>query len=102
MKLQIDNLDGLGMRDYTAMIDAANTPRITRKLNQPSELRFSLLLGTDLVVPHRGSRVILGRTNGYDVFTGYVIADPEYEALGWGQQVRCIALILWLAVTMPC
>jgi len=86
MKLQIDNLDGLGMRDYTAMIDAANTPRITRKLNQPSELRFSLLLGTDLVVPHRGSRVILGRTNGYDVFTGYVIADPEYEALGWGQQ----------------
>ena len=86
MKLQIDNLDGLGLRDYTAVIDAAYTPRITRKLNQPSELRFSLVLGTDLVVPHRGSRVVLGRTNGHDVFTGYVIADPEYESLGWGQE----------------
>lgn len=86
MKLQIDNLDGLGPRDYTTVIDAANTPRVTRKLNQPSELQFSLLLGPDFVAPHRGSRVLLGRTNGQDVFTGYVISDPEYEALGWGMQ----------------
>lgn len=85
MKLQIDNLDGIGPRDYTAMIDAANTPRITRKLNAPSELRFSLLLGPDLVVPRRGARVLLGRTNGQDVFTGYITASPEYEFLGWGQ-----------------
>src|SRR6185312_12632790 len=56
-----------------------------RKLNKPSELRFSLLLGPDLVVPRRGSRVLLGRTNGQDVFTGYITADPEYEFLGWGQ-----------------
>ncbi|HET8826595.1 MAG TPA: hypothetical protein VFM77_15755, partial [Terriglobales bacterium] len=86
MKLQIDNLDGAGPRDYTLTIDAANTPRITRKLNQPSELRFSLLLGPDLVVPRRGARVMLGRTNGQDVFTGYITASPEYEFLGWGQQ----------------
>lgn len=86
MKLQIDNLDGLGLRDYTAMIDAANTPRVVRKLNQPAELQFSLLLGPDLVAPRRGSRVLLGRTNGQDVFTGYVMAEPEYEALGWGMQ----------------
>lgn len=85
MKLQIDNLDGVGPRDYTAAIDAANTPRITRKLNAPSELRFSLLLGPDLVVPRRGARVLLGRTNGQDVFTGYITASPEYEFLGWGQ-----------------
>jgi len=85
-KLQIDNLDGAGPRDYTAAIDAANTPRITRKLNEPSELRFSLLLGPDLVVPRRGARVLLGRTNGQDVFTGYVTTSPEYEFLGWGQQ----------------
>ena len=83
MKLQIDNLDGAGPRDYTAAIDAAATPRITRKLNEPAELRFSLLLGPDLVVPQRGSRVLLGRTNGQDVFTGYVTANPEYEFLGW-------------------
>jgi hypothetical protein len=86
MKLQIDNLDGLGLRDYTAVIDAAHTPRVTRRLNEPSELRFSLLLGTDLVAPGRGSRVLLGRTNGQDVFTGYITADPEYEFLGWGQR----------------
>lgn len=86
MKLQIDNLDGMGPRDYTAAIDAAQTPRITRKLNQPSELRFSLLLGPDLVVPRRGSRVLLGRTNGQDVFTGYIVANPEYEFLGWGEK----------------
>lgn len=86
MKLQIDNLDGLGPRDYTSVIDAAHTPKLTRKLNQPSELQFSLLLGTDLVAPHRGSRVIVGRTNGQDVFTGYITADPEFESLGWGQQ----------------
>lgn len=86
MKLQIDNLDGAGPRDYTLTIDAANTPRITRKLNQPSELRFSLLLGPDLVVPRRGARVMLGRANGQDVFTGYITASPEYEFLGWGQQ----------------
>src|SRR5258708_17705410 len=86
MKLQIDNRDGVGQRDYTTAIDAANTPRITRKLNQPSELRFSLLLGPNLVVPRRGSRVLLGRTNGQDVFTGYITEDPGYEFLGWGQQ----------------
>lgn len=86
MKLQIDNLDGAGLRDYTATIDAAHTPRITRKLNEPSELRFSLLLGPEMLVPRRGARVLLGRTNGQDVFTGYITATPEYEFLGWGQQ----------------
>lgn len=29
---------------------------------------------------------MLGRTNGQDVFTGYITATPEYEFLGWGQQ----------------
>ena len=28
----------------------------------------------------------LGKTNGSDVFTGYVVAAPEYEYLGWGEQ----------------
>jgi hypothetical protein len=87
MKLQIDNLDGSGPRDYTADIDAARTPRVTRKLNQPSQLQFSLLsVGADFVVPGRGARVILGRINGQDVFTGYITADPEYEYLGWGER----------------
>jgi hypothetical protein len=85
MKLQIDNLDGAGLRDYTAAIDAARTPRITRKLNEGAELRFSLLQDDpSFVVPTRGARVLLGRTNGQDVFTGYITDAPEYEYLGWG------------------
>lgn len=87
MKLQIDNLDGAGLRDYTSAIDAAHAPRVTRKLNQPAELRFVLLqVGSNFVVPMRGARVLLGRSNGQDVFTGYIAADPEYEYLGWGEQ----------------
>jgi len=87
MKLQIDNLDGVGPRDYTADIDAAHTPKVTRKLNEASQLQFSLLsVGADFVVPGRGARVTLGRTNGQDVFTGYIKADPEYEYLGWGER----------------
>ncbi|MGH9515893.1 MAG: hypothetical protein ACRD3P_09485 [Terriglobales bacterium] len=87
MKLQIDNLDGLGLRDYTADIDAARTPKVTRKLNEASQLAFSLIsVGADFVVPGRGARVTLGRTNGQDVFTGYIKADPEYEYLGWGER----------------
>src|SRR5438270_3424654 len=87
MKLQIDNLDGSGPRDYTADIDAARTPKVTRKLNEPSQLQFSLLsVGADFVVPRRGARVTLGRTNGQGVFTGYINADPEYEYLGWGER----------------
>src|SRR5437763_15574275 len=85
MKLQIDNLDGTGPRDYTADLDAAHTPRVVRKLNQASELRFTLLSeGANFIVPLRGARVTLGRTNGQDVFTGYILAAAEFEYLGWG------------------
>src|ERR1700686_3204403 len=87
MKLQIDNLDGAGPRDYTADIDAARTPRVTRKLNEASLLQFSLLsVGANFIVPNRGARVTLGRTNGQDVFTGYIKTEPEYEYLGWGER----------------
>lgn len=87
MKLQIDNLDGAGLRDYTSSIDAAHAPRVTRKLNQAAELRFSLLqVGANFVVPVRGARVMLGRSNGQDVFTGYIVTNPEYEYLGWGER----------------
>jgi hypothetical protein len=60
MKLQIDNLDGVGLRDYTADIDASRTPKVIRKLNEASELRFSLISeGTNFIVPVRGARVLL-------------------------------------------
>lgn len=85
MKLQIDNLDGQGPRDYTAAIDAANPPLVVRKLNKPAELRVSLVANDpSFIVPATGSRITVGRTNGQDVFTGYLSQAPVFEYLGWG------------------
>jgi hypothetical protein len=87
MQLTIDNFDGSGPRDYTAALDADRPPRVHRRLNQPEELRASLIArDTELVVPTRGARVILSRNNAGKIFTGYVVAPPEYEYLGWGER----------------
>ena len=87
MKLTIDNLQGQGPQDYSAALDGTKLPKVDRKLNQPAELQFSLVANTPgFVVPTVGARVALGRTNGSDVFTGYVVGAPQYEYLGWGQQ----------------
>ena len=87
MKLMIDNLDGRGPQDYTAFLDASNSPHLTRKLNSPATLRFSLVAGEgDFVVPVAGARVMLGRSNGSDVFTGSVLNAPTYHYLGWGER----------------
>jgi hypothetical protein len=87
MKLQIDNLDGLGPVDYTPSIEGSHSPQVTRKLNQPSELRFSLVADSpDFLVPTTGARITLGLTNGQDVFTGYLMQSPVFEYLGWGER----------------
>jgi len=87
MKLQIDNLDGRGPQDYTSAIDASHPPQIIRKLNKPSELRLSLVADTpEFVVPAVKARITLGRTNGQDVFTGYLMQAPAFEYLGWGER----------------
>src|SRR5579862_1071276 len=87
MNLTIDNLQGQGPQEYTAAINLAEPPKVQRKLNQPAELRFSLLADTSgFVVPLAGARVLLTKTDGSFVFTGYVVAAPEYEYLGWGEQ----------------
>jgi hypothetical protein len=90
MKLTIDNLDGFGPRDYTACIDQLHAPRVLRRLNKPAELRLSLLAnGPDFIVPVNGARLILGRTNGTDVFTGYLASAPDFEYLGWSERGPC-------------
>jgi hypothetical protein len=87
MKLTIDNLDGRGAWDYSAYVEDGQTPRLVRRLNKPAELRFSLVASVpDFVVPANGARVMLGRLNGQDLFTGYIVAAPKYEYLGWGLQ----------------
>lgn len=87
MKLTIDNLQGQGPQDYTSALDGTNLPRVERKLNQPAELQFSLVANSPgFVVPVKGARVTLGKTNGSEVFTGYLTAAPQYEYLGWREQ----------------
>ncbi|MGA7301101.1 MAG: hypothetical protein WA261_18465 [Candidatus Sulfotelmatobacter sp.] len=87
MKLTIDNLQGQGAQDYTGAVDWTKPPKVERKGNQPAELQFSLVGNSPgFVIPVVGARVALGKTNGSDVFTGYVVAAPEYEYLGWGEQ----------------
>jgi hypothetical protein len=87
MKLTIDNLEGGGPRDYTLYVDSERTPHLVRRLNKPAELQFSLVAsGPDFVVPSSGARVLLGRTNGQDVFSGYVVNVPACEYLGWDSQ----------------
>jgi hypothetical protein len=87
MKLQIDNLDGLGPVNYTSSVDGSRSPQIMRKLNQPSELHLSLVSDSPIfVVPVAGARLTLGLTNGQDVFTGYLMQSPVFEYLGWGER----------------
>jgi hypothetical protein len=87
MKLTIDNLQGQGPQDYTAALDGTKVPKVRRTLNQPAELQFSLVANVPaFVVPVMGARVALGKANGSDVFTGYVVATPQYEYMGWGEQ----------------
>ena len=87
MNLKIDNFDGCGPRDYSSTIDSLQSPRVVRKLNQPFELRVSLVAdGPEFVVPVSGARITLGRTNGQDVFTGYLAGAPTFEYLGWGER----------------
>jgi hypothetical protein len=87
MKLMIDNGDGRGAQDYTTFLDAGKSPRVLRKLNRPAELLFSLVTGEeDFVVPVPGARVTLGRSNGNDVFAGYVVGSPTYQYMGWTER----------------
>jgi hypothetical protein len=87
MKLTIDNLQGQGAQDYTGALDGTKSPKVERKLNQPSELQFSLVGNSPgFAIPVSGARVTLGKTNGGEVFTGYVTGAPQYEYLGWGEQ----------------
>ena len=81
MRLTIDNTD------YSAALDSERLPKITRRLNQPDELRAALIAASPLfVVPAPGARVLLERDDGSALFTGYVTAAPEHEYLGWSER----------------
>ena len=93
MKLTIDNLLGAGAVDYTSALDGTVAPQVARKINQPAELKCSLLAGaTGFAVPVAGARVILTKANGNFVFTGYLTQAPQCEYLGLGEAGACVSL----------
>ncbi|HTY84208.1 MAG TPA: hypothetical protein VMB19_08310 [Silvibacterium sp.] len=87
MKLTIDNLQGAGPADYTAVLDGTIAPQVERIINRPSQMKCSLVANTGgFVVPVAGARVSLAKANGSFVFTGYLTQAPQLEHLGWGER----------------
>lgn len=84
MKLLIDNLDGHGAVDYTDFVEMTKGLTIVRKLNSPSECKFSLVsASSSFIVPVQAARALLVRSDGSNVFTGYLTTAPSYRYLGW-------------------
>ena len=87
MNLLIDNNDGLGQQDYSAWVDTAHLPKITRRLNRAATLTACLVnCGPGFQPPVSGARVILQRGDGVHLFSGYLAIAPEQQYLGYGQQ----------------
>jgi len=87
MKLLIDNLDGHGALDYTAFVDTGKAASVVRKLNAPAALKVGLVSGqATFAAPVSGARITLCRSDGSDLFTGYLTTAPSYQYLGRGDQ----------------
>ena len=86
MNLLIDNNDGHGQQDYTSYIDGDHLPQVVRKLNEAATL-IAALVSADpsFSPPVPGARIILQRSDGLTLFTGYLTVPPEQQYLGYGQ-----------------
>src|SRR4051794_27781421 len=83
MILSIDSFDIAGPRDYTWLLDATTTPKIVRRLNQPATMDLGLVTdGTYFFAPAENARVLLKRSDGTKLFTGYLSGAPEPERVG--------------------
>ena len=86
MILTIDNLNGAGPVDYSAVLcaDAPLTLKIERVLNTPSRCTGTLDVGAPanpgsapaLPVPVRRGRVVVSSSSGTVLFTGYLATEP--------------------------
>jgi hypothetical protein len=86
MNLLIDNNDGRGQQDYTAYVDGDNLPVISRSLNAAATMTAALVAAeASFLPPVSGARVILERSDGFRLFTGYLATAPEQQYLGYGQ-----------------
>ena len=77
MNITIDNLDGVGPVDYSAVLSAESPLRIERVLNAPSRCMGALEVGAPanpggssaLPVPVRRARVVVSASDGSALFT---------------------------------
>jgi hypothetical protein len=75
--ITIDNLDGLGPIDYSAVIAPEGPITVQRKLNAPSRCTAELVVGAHgLALPVRRARVKVSAQNGTLLFTGYLATEP--------------------------
>ncbi len=85
MKVTIDNLDGVGVVDYSCALCADTPLKISRTLNAPSVCSGMLdVSDLGLAVPVRRGRVVVASANGTVLFTGYVATEPEAVYAGSG------------------
>jgi hypothetical protein len=90
--MTIDNLDGEGAVDYSAVLSADSPFTIERVLNQPSRCSGSLDVGSaanpgassTLPVPVRRARVVVSSDSGIVLFTGYLATEPVPVYVGVG------------------
>jgi hypothetical protein len=82
MKLTIDNLNGAGETDYSALLDAGTPPKIVRKLNQPPVLTAWLACQGANIPVSAGSKVRIYRDSGGLWFSGYLKDAPQLEFAG--------------------
>jgi hypothetical protein len=86
MRLTVDNHDGQGARDYTAWLAATPAATLVRRLNQPAQMKFSLLpAGAGWVAPASGARVVLAGDGATSAFSGYLATAPRAVFTGMDQ-----------------
>jgi len=89
LRITIDNLDGLGARDYTDAIAAEGRLRVERKLNAPSRCTAEVVVGLNgLALPERHGRVVVTSEDetATVLFTGYIATEPVRIYAGTASQ----------------
>jgi hypothetical protein len=83
LRITIDNLDGLGARDYTSSIAPEGPITVQRTLNEPTRCAAELVVGAEgLPLPSRLGRVVVESDAGTVLFTGYLATEPVREYAG--------------------
>ena len=94
MKLTIDNMNGLGETDYSALLDAEAPPKIVRKLNEPPVCTVWLVCRGTGILATAGSKLRLYRDAGGLWFSGYLVDAPQQSFAGMSTGVAVFRYVL--------